>query len=90
MSYKDNDFYVFPCSQFFAKMMQCHVKRDMVEQFSKNAPDDEIPEQVWFGYHLRHLVGWGFSCIRALCMVHIIINFFFCYLCLITRVLLMA
>jgi hypothetical protein len=72
-------------------MMQCHVKRDMVEQFTKNSPDDEIPKQVWFGYHLKHLLGWGFSCNRAICLVHnIIISFFFIYLCLTTCVLLMA
>lgn len=51
--YKDNDFYVFPCFQFFAKVMQYHLKRDVVEQFTNISPDNEIPEQVWFSYPLR-------------------------------------
>ncbi|KAE7999650.1 hypothetical protein FH972_004056 [Carpinus fangiana] len=40
--------------KFFAKMMQCHVKRDMVEQFTKNSPDDEIPEQRLVRLTLEH------------------------------------
>jgi hypothetical protein len=73
-------------------MMQCHVKRDMVEQFTKNSADDEIPEQVWFGYHLRHLLGWGF---RLLVPVEHFVWFIVSLIsssviCLITRVLLMA
>lgn len=38
----------FPSSQFFAKILQCHSNRDIVEKFRKESPDKEFPEQVIF------------------------------------------
>ncbi|KAB1214780.1 Small RNA degrading nuclease 3 [Morella rubra] len=40
--------------KFFAQIMQCHSKREIVEQFIKRSPDGEIPEQRLVRLTLEH------------------------------------
>ncbi|XP_030947801.1 small RNA degrading nuclease 3-like [Quercus lobata] len=40
--------------KFFAKVMQCHLKRDVVGQFTNISPDNEIPEQRLVRLTLEH------------------------------------
>ncbi|XP_041001506.1 small RNA degrading nuclease 1-like isoform X1 [Juglans microcarpa x Juglans regia] len=40
--------------KFFAKIMQCHLKRNLVDQLTKTSADDEIPEQRLVRLTLEH------------------------------------
>nr|XP_023874532.1 small RNA degrading nuclease 3-like [Quercus suber] len=40
--------------KFFAKVRQCHLKRDVVGQFTNISPDNEIPEQRLVRLTLEH------------------------------------